>query len=55
MSSQDEALLDDAVLCILRIKFKGLFEQPEKTGKPGCFGCEERLDASKRLAEVTFF
>jgi len=47
----DEKLLDDAVLRILRIKFKmGLFEQPEKKGRPGCFSCGEHLEANKRLA-----
>ncbi len=47
----DEKLLDDAVLRILRIKFRmGLFEQPEKKGRPGCFACEEHLAANKSLA-----
>ncbi|MDR1688286.1 MAG: glycoside hydrolase family 3 C-terminal domain-containing protein [Clostridiales bacterium] len=47
----DEKLLDDAVLRILRIKFQmGLFEQSEKKGKPGCFGCEEHLEINKELA-----
>jgi beta-glucosidase len=47
----DEKLLDDAVLRILGIKFAmGLFEQPEKKGRPGCFACEEHLAANKRLA-----
>ena len=47
----EEKLLDDAVLRILRIKFKmGLFEQPEKKGKPGCFACEEHLAVNKKLA-----
>ncbi len=47
----DEKLLDDAVFRILRVKFSmGLFERPEKKGRPGCFSCAEHLDASKRLA-----
>jgi beta-glucosidase len=47
----DEELLDDAVLRTLRIKFQmGLFEQCEKKGKPGCFGCEEHLEINKELA-----
>ena len=47
----DEKLLDDAVLRILRIKFQmGLFEQPEKKGRPGCFSCGEHLEANKKLA-----
>ncbi len=47
----DEALLDDAVLRILRVKFRmGLFERPEKNGAPGCLGCEEHLEINKRLA-----
>jgi beta-glucosidase len=47
----DEKLLDDAVLRILRVKFKmGLFERPEKKGKPGCFACGEHLEANKKLA-----
>ncbi len=45
------ALLDDAVLRILRIKFRmGLFERPEKKGRPGCFACEEHLEANRQLA-----
>jgi beta-glucosidase len=47
----DEKLLDEAVLRILRIKFEmGLFEQPEKKGKPGCFGCDAHLEANRKLA-----
>ena len=49
----DEKIIDDAVRRILCIKERmGLFEQPEKTGRPGCFGCEEHqqiaLNASRR-------
>lgn len=49
----DEAVLDEAVLHILTIKERmGLFDQPEKTGKPGCIGCEEHqqdaLTAARR-------
>ena len=41
----DEKVIDDAVRHILNIKVRmGLFEQPEKTGKPGCFGCEEHQE-----------
>lgn len=47
----DEEIIDEAVRNILRIKFRmGLFEKPEKKGKPGCFGCAEHLEVSKRLA-----
>lgn len=47
----DEAVLDDAVRHILTVKFRmGLFEQPEKKGRPGCIGCEEHLDAARRAA-----
>ena len=47
----DERVLDAAVSNILRVKFQmGLFERPEKRGKPGCFGCAEHQYASLRLA-----
>ena len=47
----DERVLDAAVRNILRIKFQmGLFERPEKRGKPGCFACAEHLEASLSLA-----
>lgn len=47
----DERVLDAAVSNILRIKFRmGLFERPEKRGKPGCFACKAHLDAALRLA-----
>ena len=43
----DMASIDEAVTHILTIKYEmGLFEKLEKTGKPGCFGCEEHLDAA---------
>jgi beta-glucosidase len=36
----DEKIVDGAVRNILKIKFRmGLFEKPEKKGKPGCIGC----------------
>ena len=49
----EEAVLDEAVRHILTVKERmGLFEQPEKTGKPGCIGCEEHqqiaLNAARR-------
>ena len=49
----DEKVIDDAVRNILNVKVRmGLFEYPEKTGKPGCFGCEEHqqvaLNAARR-------
>jgi beta-glucosidase len=47
----DEKVIDDAVRHILRIKFRmGLFEKPEKKGRPGCIGCAEHLEVSKKLA-----
>ena len=47
-----EAVLDDAVRHILTIKFRmNLFEKPEKTGRPGCFGCEEHLRHAKNAAD----
>lgn len=47
----NENLLDDAVRRILAIKFQmGLFEHPEKTGKPGCFQCSEHLEINKTAA-----
>jgi len=47
----DERVLDAAVRNILRVKFElGLFERPEKRGKPGCFACAEHLEASLALA-----
>ena len=50
----DVAVVDEAVRHILTMKFRmNLFEKPEKTGVPGCFGCEEHLDASRRAARRT--
>ncbi len=47
----DEAVLNDAVRHILTMKFRmNLFEQPEKSGVPGCVGCEAHLDATRRAA-----
>ena len=47
----DEKIIDGAVRNILRIKFRmGLFEKPEKKGRPGCFGCAEHLEACKKLS-----
>ena len=47
----DIAVVDDAVRHILSMKLKmNLFEKPEKLGVPGCFGCEEHLDATRRAA-----
>jgi len=50
----DESVLDEAVRHILTVKFRmNLFEKPEKTGVPGCVGCEEHLDATRRAARST--
>lgn len=47
----DESIIDGAVRNILRIKFHmGLFERPEKKGKPGCIGCAKHLKICKELA-----
>ncbi len=47
-----EEVLDDAVRHILTVKFRmNLFEKPEKTGRPGCFGCEEHLQYAKDAAD----
>lgn len=49
--SLDEKIIDGAVRNILRIKFRmGLFEKPEKQGRPGCLGCPEHLEVNKALA-----
>lgn len=46
-----ESVLDDAVRRILGIKLRmNLFEKPEKTGRPGCFGCAEHLEAARDAA-----
>jgi beta-glucosidase len=48
----DEKVIDEAAGNILRTKFRmGLFERPEKKGKPGCFGCKEHLNSSKKLSQ----
>lgn len=50
----DESVLDDAVRHILTVKFRlNLFEKPEKTGVPGCIGCQEHLDAALRAARAS--
>ena len=50
----DMKAVDEAVLHILTIKYEmGLFEKPEKSGKPGCFGCPEHLDAALRAARAS--
>jgi beta-glucosidase len=47
----DGRLIDEAVRNILRVKFRmGLFEKPEKKGRPGCIGCTEHLEWNKKLA-----
>ena len=49
-----ESVLDDAVRHILTVKFRmNLFEKPEKTGVPGCIGCEEHVEATLRAARRT--
>lgn len=47
----DEKIINEAVRNILRIKFRmGLFEKAEKKGRPGCIGCAEHLELSKKLS-----
>ena len=47
----EECVLDEAVRHILTVKCRmGLFEKPEKTGRPGCLGCEEHLQAAREAA-----
>ncbi len=47
----DEGVINEAVRHILTMKFRmNLFEKPEKLGVPGCVGCEEHLDATRRAA-----
>jgi len=47
-----EEVLDEAVRHILTIKLRmNLFEKPEKTGRAGCFGCEEHLEKAKDAAD----
>ncbi|MGN0995367.1 MAG: glycoside hydrolase family 3 N-terminal domain-containing protein [Candidatus Ventricola sp.] len=46
-----ERVLDDAVRHILTVKLRmNLFEKPEKTGRPGCLGCAEHLEAAREAA-----
>ena len=50
----DETVLDDAVRHILTVKFRmNLFEKPEKTGVPGCIGCDAHVEAAHRAARRT--
>ena len=50
----DEAVLDEAVRHILTVKLRmNLFQKPEKTGVPGCVGCQEHLDAALRAARAS--
>ena len=47
-----ESVLDEAVRHILTVKLRmNLLEKPEKTGRAGCFGCCEHLDAARRAAQ----
>ena len=47
-----EEVLNDAVRHILTIKLRmNLFQKPEKTGRPGCFGCEAHLEQAKVAAQ----
>ena len=47
-------IVDAAVLHILTIKYEmGLFEQPEKKGRPGCIGCEAHTAAALEAARST--
>ena len=47
----DEAVLDDAVRHILTVKCRmNLLAQPEKSGRPGCIGCEEHQQTALRAA-----
>ena len=46
-----ETVLDEAVRHILTVKLRmNLLEKPEKTGRAGCMGCEEHLNAARRAA-----
>ncbi len=48
----EESVIDDAVRHILTVKLRmKLFEKPEKTGRPGCFGCPEHLEEAKKAAK----
>jgi beta-glucosidase len=47
----DQRIIEDAVRHILTVKFRmGLFEHPEKAGKPGCIGCEDHLKTALKAA-----
>ena len=49
-----EDALDNAVRHILTVKFRmGLFEKPEKKGRPGCIGCEAHHRAALEAARET--
>ena len=49
-----ESVIDEAVTNLLTIKHRmGLFERAEKTGRPGCIGCQEHRDAALRAARQT--
>lgn len=49
--SADISAVDEAVTHILTIKYEmGLFERPEKTGRPGCIGCEDHQVAALEAA-----
>ncbi len=49
-----ESVIDEAVRHILTVKFRmNLFEKYEKKGRPGCFGCEEHLEAALRAARAS--
>lgn len=50
----DISVVDEAVTHILTIKYEmGLFDKPEKTGRPGCIGCAEHRDAALRAARAS--
>ena len=50
----NEAVVDEAVLHILTIKYEmGLFERPEKAGRPGCIGCDAHRQAALRAARAS--
>ena len=47
----EQSVMDDAVRHILTIKFRmGLFEHPEKKGKPGCIGSQAHHEAALEAA-----
>lgn len=47
----EQSVIDDAVRHILTVKFRmGLFEHPEKKGKPGCIGSREHLEIALQAA-----